>query len=373
MTYFLRNGNTFRASDELSLDLHKVLPVGNYIINKDMQGNLFFEMIDNFEVKGKIYGDTLRNTERILNTFMQREVSTGVMLNGEKGSGKTLLAKNLSVEAAKMGVPTIVINVPWTGDKFNTLIQSIEQPCVILFDEFEKVYDKDDQEAILTLLDGVFPSKKLFILTCNDKWRVDNHMRNRPGRIFYMLDFTGLEAGFIREYCEDNLNNKGHIEKIISITSLFGQFNFDMLKALVEEMNRYNEDPATALKMLNAKPEYDSGANYLITIVHEGVEIAASKIRDDEFKGNPLGRDGVDCGYYAVARKKPKVRVANGDDALTSIFDDEDDEEWFSVCVDPSDLVSLDAQKGMFVFTTEHGQMTLTRVKEKTYNYYGAF
>jgi hypothetical protein len=374
MTYFLRSGNTYRASDELSLDLHKVLPVGNYIIQKDMHGNLFFEMIDSFEVKGKIYGDTLRNTDRILNTFMQREVSTGVMLNGEKGSGKTLLAKNLSVEAAKMSVPTIVINVPWTGDKFNTLIQSIEQPCIILFDEFEKVYDKDEQEAILTLLDGVFPSKKLFILTCNDKWRVDSHMRNRPGRIFYMLDFTGLEASFIREYCEDNLINKQYIEKIISITSLFGQFNFDMLKALVEEMNRYDEDPATALKMLNAKPEYDSGANYTITIIHEGVDINESKIRDDVFKGNPLGREGIDCGYYVASRKKPKVRVANGDpvDDIFAALDD-DDEQWFSVCVDPSDLVSLDAQKGQFVFKTEHGQMTLTRAKEKTFNYYGAF
>ena len=51
---------------------------------------------------------------------------------------------------AAQDVPTIVINAPWKGDKFNTFIQAIEQPCAILFDEFEKVYDRDDQEKILT-------------------------------------------------------------------------------------------------------------------------------------------------------------------------------------------------------------------------------
>ena len=29
------------------------------------------------------------------------------------------------------------------------------------------------QTHVLTLLDGVFPSRKLFVLTCNDKYRID--------------------------------------------------------------------------------------------------------------------------------------------------------------------------------------------------------
>jgi hypothetical protein len=369
MTYFLRNGNTYRASDELSLDLHKVLPVGNYIIQQDQFGNLFFQSIDSFEIKGKIYGDTLKNTDRILQTFMSRDPSTGVMLNGEKGSGKTLLAKNLSVEAAKLGIPTIVINAPWTGDKFNALIQAIDQPCVILFDEFEKVYDKDDQEEILTLLDGVFPSKKLFILTCNDKYRIDSHMRNRPGRIFYMLDFKGLEATFIREYCNDNLNSKEHIDKVVNIASLFGEFNFDMLKALCEEMNRYGETPQDAIRMLNAKPEFDSGARYSVLLVHNGIEIPAEKISNDEWRGNPLGKEGINISYRALTVKK-KRKLAVNDSLTATVSDNDDDERWFEIDVEASHLLSLDAAKGEFVFTTKYGQVTLTRIKEKAYNYY---
>lgn len=253
MTYYMKSGNTFRVSSKEAMDLHEKLPVGNYVIKEDPFGNLFLEKIESFEINTKLYGDTTRHTGRIFSTFMDRDASTGVLLNGEKGSGKSLLAKNLAVTAANEGIPTIVINRPWVGDKFNSLIQSIEQPCVVLFDEFEKVYDEDHQEQMLTLLDGVFPSKKLFILTCNDKWRIDKHMRNRPGRIFYMLDFKGLDPDFIREYCEDKLNSKEYIERIVQITGTFSAFNFDMLKALVEEMNRYNEAPQEAMKMLHVR------------------------------------------------------------------------------------------------------------------------
>jgi len=352
MTYFLRNGNTFRASDELSLDLHKELPVGNYIIKQDQHGNLFFEQIDSFEIKGKVYGDTLRNTARIVSTFESRECSTGVMLTGEKGSGKTLLAKNLSIECSKKGIPTIVINAPWKGDTFNALMQSIDQPCVILFDEFEKVYDREDQESILTLLDGVFPSKKMFILTCNDKYRVDAHMRNRPGRIFSMLDFKGLDIDFIREYCEDNLKNKDYINGVCSISTLFGEFNFDMLKALCEEMNRYGETPQEAIRMLNAKPEFDNGSKYQVQMFNKGIEIPAVKIQTDEWHGNPLGPKGVEVSYYIPNPKDPT----------------EDDYNYAELSA--TDLESLDSTKGMFTFVQKDIKVVLTRIKEKVHNYY---
>jgi hypothetical protein len=357
-SYFLKAGKTFRVSSKEAMDLHERLPGGNYVIKEDVHGNLYLETIEDFEFKGKRYGDNERNTDRILNTFDKRNTSTGVMLTGEKGSGKSLLAKMISITAQQNSdIPTIVINAPWHGDKFNSFIQSIEQPCIVLFDEFEKVYDSEQQEQILTLLDGVFPSKKLFVLTCNDKWRVDSHMRNRPGRIFYMLEFKGLSEDFIREYCQDNLSNLTHVDRICSIASLFSQFNFDMLKALVEEMNRYDEAPEDAMRMLNAKPEFDAGkVKYTATIQVEGDTVAPDNF-NSSWIGNPLN-DSVRIDYRVDLPGTPE---------------DGDDYEYRTASVSTSDLKKIDPQAGKFVFVSLGGTVvTLQRVKESSFNLYDA-
>jgi SpoVK/Ycf46/Vps4 family AAA+-type ATPase len=138
-------------------------------------GQYFLETIEPFELKGKLYGDTNQNAERIQRPFHDREESsTGVLLTGEKGSGKTMLAKRISILGAAQDIPTIVVNQAWCGETFNGFMQMVQQPAIVIFDEFEKVYaENGKQEALLTLLDGVYSSKKLFLLTCNNKWMLN--------------------------------------------------------------------------------------------------------------------------------------------------------------------------------------------------------
>ena len=370
MSYFIRNSNTFRIASEESLDIQASLPVGNYTVKFNEMGGFFFlEMVDSFKQLPKLYGDTTKNSNRILRTYLDRDVSTGVMLTGEKGSGKSLLAKTLSIDAAAMDIPTIIINEAWTGDAFNKFLQDIEQPCVILFDEFEKVYDPEHQEKALTLLDGVFPSRKLFVLTCNDKWRVNEHMRNRPGRIFYMLDFKGLDPAFIEEYCNDVLVDKQHIEKIVTIAALFEQFNFDMLKALVEEMNRYGESPQDALKMLNAKPEFNNGGKFTCQLIVNGEPATDQGIRK-EWNGNPLsGTIGFDFysktnyGFGEVDHGMPREAT------LSAVVADEDGEFWNEIYFTPNNIVKVDAQEGKFTYQQDNVFCILTRKKDQGYNY----
>jgi hypothetical protein len=358
MTYFLKQGNTFMVSKKEALDLHEKLPVGNYVVKKnEMTDQMFLEGIDKFDFTGKVYGDTIKRATRILHSFMDRPSGTGVMLTGEKGSGKTLLAKMLSIKGYEQDIPTIVINQPWCGDQFNAFIQSIDQPVIIVFDEFEKVYDEESQQLMLTLLDGVYPTKKLFVLTCNDKWRVNQHMRNRPGRVFYSLEYKGLEADFIREYCEDNLKAKEHIDRIVGIAGTFDQFNFDMLKALVEEMNRFNETPQEAMQYINAKPEYGDNGRYKVKLLLNGEELAETNMEEKEWHGNPLN-NRVRISYKAFEK----------DDDGEEIWD------WDQMTFEPNNLKKIDDNGNKYVFVTTTGAtLVLTKVKEQSYKYWDAF
>lgn len=370
MALFMRNGSRFMVTTEEAMDLHEMLPAGTYTVKFDqMSGQYFLETITDFEVTGKIYGDTLPTRDRILQTFHDRPSSTGVMLSGEKGSGKTLLAKMLSIEARKQSIPTIVINQPWHGEGFNSFIQMIDQETIIIFDEFEKVYDKDNQESLLTLLDGVYPSKKLFVITCNDRWRVNEHMRNRPGRIYYRIDYTGLDTDFISEYCSDNLKDTSHIDAICRMSVLFQEFNFDILKALVEEMNRYGETPQAAMKMLNAKPEYGDRLSYKVALRVGGSEVPEGKIHNDaEWRGNPLNQT---ITVYYTAPAKPKQDIT---DILAAVpasdDDDDDDERYHTLRFSPTDLAKVDADTGQFLFTKREGvELRLTKVVPKAVDY----
>lgn len=378
MTSFIEMGNIVKFNDDSASKVHKTLPVFNYILQKDPFGGLYLEKIDSFPKPGKLYGDVVKHTDRILKTFLSRKGSTGVMLSGEKGSGKTLLAKNIVINAAQQhNIPTIVINSAWAGDTFSKFLQDIHHPCIVMFDEFEKVYDREAQQHILTLLDGSFPSQKLFILTTNDKWRIDEHMRNRPGRIFYMIDFDGLTADFIREYCEDNLDNKEHIQSIVTMSGFFNKFNFDMLKALVEEMNRYGESPQEATKMLNTKVEYSGKSQHKVTLKFKGRPIECDVT---EWMGNPV-MERITVWYEGAPRplavkderpqlaapqdpSMPAVSVADHNFMNILVRNDKyvvDDETETALLFGPEDIISIDPNTQTTIYKQGDHELVLKK------------
>lgn len=340
MTQYMKNDNAFFIADDLKGHLIDELPAGNYIIQATPQGELFFLSVDNFKPIEKVYGNATRYAERILNTFNDRSASTGVLLMGEKGSGKTLLSRLISLNS---NLPTIIINSPWCGDAFNKLIQDVDQPAIVLFDEFEKIYEQDKQEKILTLLDGVFPTKKLFIFTCNNKYKIDENMKNRPGRIFYAIEYKGVGIDFIKEYCEDKLDNKAYIDDIVKLSELFDNFNFDMLQALVQDMNRYHESPTQVLDLLNAKPSLrNSSDTYEPRIFVNDKEMIPYK---KSYHCNTSQK--FEIGYYQTEEDKKK---------------DEND-EWLNV--EPRDLVEYKASQGIYKYEFKEEDVTYRVILKK--------
>lgn len=316
MAHFHKSGSVFHVSDSGS-DILDQLPVGNYVLKVNPMTGFYLDMTESFKLPDKIYGNCNSNATRVLNTYKDRGCNTGVLLVGQKGSGKTLLMRKISIDS---NLPVIIINSNFTGDTFNSFLSSITQPCIILFDEFEKIYDRKSQEQVLTLFDGTYQSNKLFLITSNNKWTLDDNMKNRPGRIYYLFEFGGLDEEFIREYCEDNLQDKSKIDRIIVISKLFLEFNFDMLHAVVEETNRYGDEPGKLLSILNTKPEYSDRIDYDMTVSIGNVIVPTSALNGTgQVRVNPFMGEWDFSIYFCWNDKM------SDNDLLSVIFRDIDD------------------------------------------------
>lgn len=374
MTYVIRMGSSYRMMSEQDIEVCDKLPAKNYTVKQNpMSKEYYLEPVDDFVMPNKLYGDTMRKAERILNTFNLRPLSTGVHLDGVKGSGKTLLAKTLSYLAQKDGVASIVINQPFCGDEFNSFIQSIDVPAILIFDEFEKVYNWETQNKILTLFDGVYPTKKLFVLTTNDAASVNNFLKNRPGRIYYSFKFDTLAQEFIKEYCEDNLKDKSQIDSILKYTQIFSFFNFDMLAAAVEEMNRYGEPLQEVLNYLNIVPENKSSETHVVRfIIGDFVKVLEKNYRgfspnNFEYYINPEDE------LKELKEHNPQMYVY-----LEKNFAEEDyPGEDATINYNTSHLISFDATTNVFTFALERGgieaKLTVERIASVSadFNKYG--
>lgn len=345
---FMKRGSNFTISDPASLDIHNALPVGTYVVECDPKLGFYVRLVDDMTLPPKIYGNTVKMAERIYSTFESREASTGALLDGDKGSGKSLLTKQISKLGREKGAITLLVNLPFVGDEFAAFLQGITQPTIVLIDEFEKVYDGEKQQGLLTILDGVFTSKKLFLLTCNDSYRVNQYMKNRPGRLFYALNYKGLDIDFIREYCADNLNDKSKLAGILNVFSTFASFTFDMLKALVEEMNRYNESATDAMKVLNIRSTYEDRGRereFQVDVLINGQPIVCES-KDESLTLPPLQlQDGWTVFCYA--------RSADDDEVLSPPYAPNEIRENLSVKLDKSKLKAMNAEKGEFLFDTD--------------------
>lgn len=318
-TQYLVSGSTYIPVGDLR-DVTDILPNGVYEIkNMPMRGTVL-ELRENVDtsVPGKIYGRIPEMVKKTFRAFLRRDRSTGVLLSGERGMGKSMFARLVMKGAIQNGLPVILLGKGCKVTEAVEAINQITQPIVVIMDEFEKNFpvsaggDDDDDESIikgdqlqfLSMLDGIGASeKRLFVATVNDTDDLSQFLLNRPGRFYYHFMFHTLTHDEMREYLEGECDRSKVSKKTIDYAvSCMGTYaiNYDGIAAIVEELNS-GMDINEALADLNLDRNGDRGYNMSVRI--NGVEYCTeyydrlNAIRESQkicqlFEGNP-GKDFV--------------------------------------------------------------------------------
>ena len=245
------------------------LEPGNYVVKKGMVG-FFLQRSSAFRYPSKIYGGLEADMERYAKAFGHSKGNLGIVLNGEKGSGKTLLS---TLIARKLNLPLIKIEEKFGGTDFIQFINGIQQECIIFIDEFDKLYSSwgedengnrvNNQTELLKLMDGGTDHKRMFILTSNEL-AISEYMINRPSRIRYKQTFSKLGEEEVREVLGDKLVHKEFSKDFEELATIYMGFNLDTLLILIEEVNNYKESPRKLIRHMNIVPEATRFDMYLI-------------------------------------------------------------------------------------------------------------
>lgn len=276
-------GNEFNIYDNL-VQTFDNLPAGIYYLRFVPMKGFFFEKKSDFDIsEEKIYGGHLEKIEKVFHAYDSMERNLGVIASGDKGIGKSLFAKLLCNRAIKEEYPVIIVDQAYKG--IPDIIDKIDQKCVVLFDEFEKVFIDSDpdsecitQNSLLSMFDGINNGKKLFIITCNKLDDVSEYVVNRPGRFHYHFRFSYPTPDEVETYLKDNIEKKfyNQIESVKKF-SMLTNINYDCLRSIAFELNLGSsfEEAIKDLNIIN----YMGGSRYdIVLFMTDGTKLMNNNI-----------------------------------------------------------------------------------------------
>ena len=243
---WLQDGNVFSQGSATTVSHPEGLPKGIYEVKLSRTGFYLSKIAESFTFDYKLYGLNQKFIDYVLKTYENTTGNLGVLLDGIKGTGKTVTAKEL---CNNLQLPVILVQS--MGDSNDKLIKylstAINFDCVFFFDEYEKEFK--DSSDVLSFMDGTYNSiyRKVFLLTTNEL-KVDPNLLGRPSRIRYKKSFSNLPEEVTREILNDILEDKTAIEKVIELTHSMNIITIDLIKAIATEINIHGVEALPDIK-----------------------------------------------------------------------------------------------------------------------------
>jgi hypothetical protein len=158
----------------------------------------------------------------------------GLLLIGNKGGGKSMLAEDIGNWGIAKGLPVLMIDSRQNPSVIRMVIQAMG-PCIVYFDEFGKIYkdgSEDGQEnyrdAMLALFSDTSMTGVMMIVTANSRSELSEFMLDRPGRFAYRINHAGIDESTIREIAANYHLNEEFMEVMLR-SNLGENTNYDSL------------------------------------------------------------------------------------------------------------------------------------------------
>lgn len=312
---------------------------------------------DKFKLPDILYGNIERNAIRVWNTFATGKISTGILLTGESGSGKSLLGEVICNTAISKGIPVMYLTAVDMTANLLQILGSLTD-VVVYMDELGKCANHSTQDKMLSFFSDT-NSRRLYIITENSKWSINSYIRNRPGRIRYHIEYKKVPKDIIVDYLNRNVEDIKFREDVFRLYINSSTFSFDHLQALCTEHERYPDDTLDDLvRILNlgilekpwlVKIESVINAKTNETVPMEKVDYNKRTNYEDEFESYR----GLD---FRV--KLPKTQVSTHPDLLP---DKDDPETWWMFNAKASNCIYKDEK---FIFKDKNVIVTIIKYKE---------
>jgi hypothetical protein len=304
----VKTGETLRIFGD-NLETFDVIPAGTYKVQFHPMMGFYLSEENNFQTtEEKIYGSHAEKITKVLKSYEKFNRSMGLILSGKKGMGKSMFVQLIAEEVVKKDIPVIMVTKAFPG--IADFIEEIEQECLVIFDEFEKMFagnqrqqygqqqerepGVEKQDNLLGLFDGTSQQKRLYAITVNDLSRVNEYMLSRPGRFHYHIRFDYPTAAEIQEYLFDKLETQyhGEINQVVSFANRV-KLNYDSLRAIAFELNEgYTFKSAISdLNILNTDDQrYNVKVAFTDGTTHDlksqRLDLFSEEIRLDGYMGN---------------------------------------------------------------------------------------